>query len=238
MEVLREKLSSLSGGRVLDVGTGRGYFIHTLTECFKDYDEMIGVDNCSDEKLQPARENFKDDSKVKFISMDAESLDFEDESFDTVCISNTLHHLADSTKVLNEMVRVLKPGGMLIVNEMYKDNQTDAQLTHVYMHHWWGEIDTASGVVHKETYTKQEITDIIKPLGLTEIEIVDHSNLDEDCKSDDTLKEIEQIINNCIERSKPLPNADTLIAKGDELRKRLNEFGWHNATQAIIICKK
>lgn len=235
MQILKDKLSSISGGRVLDVGTGRGYFIYSLKECFKDYTEMIGIDSCSDEKLQPARDSFKEDSKVKFMSMDAENLSFEDNSFDTVCISNTIHHLSNIDRVLGEMKRVLKPGGLFIINEMYKDNQTEAQLTHVYMHHWWGAIDTASGVVHNETFDRQEIIDIVNKLQLRNIEAMDFSDLSSDPFDPETVKEIETSVDRCIERSKTLPTAEALIKTGETHREYFHKYGWHSATQAIII---
>ena len=46
--------------------------------------------------------------------MNAENLQFEDESFDTVCIPHSLHHLASINKVLAEMKRVLKKYGNFI----------------------------------------------------------------------------------------------------------------------------
>jgi len=56
--------------------------------------------------------------------MDAREMAFADASFYTVCISNSLHHMADLERVLAEMARVLRPKGRFIVAEMYCDGQT------------------------------------------------------------------------------------------------------------------
>ena len=58
-------------------------------------------------------------------------MDYPDETFEVVAISNTLHHIEHYDKVLAEMLRVLKPGGFFILNEMYRDGQDAAQQVHV-----------------------------------------------------------------------------------------------------------
>src|SRR5512141_3036012 len=118
MNIPQQALGTLSGGRVLDVATGRGNFISTLIENLRDYIEVVGIDTNAD-TLEAARENFTQDN-IRFAVLDAARLDFPDESFDTVCISNSLHHLADLPQVLAEMRRVLKSNGHFIVSEMYR----------------------------------------------------------------------------------------------------------------------
>ena len=49
----------------------------------------------------------------------AENLPFEDEIFDLILAQDTLHHFSDTDKALNEISRVLKPGGLFIVSEPY-----------------------------------------------------------------------------------------------------------------------
>ena len=89
---------------------------------------------------EPAfRKTFKDRKGIDFVKMDAQEMTFADASFDTVCIANSLHHVADLRRVLAEMARVLRPKGRFIVAEMYCDGQTDPQMTHVLLHHWWAQ---------------------------------------------------------------------------------------------------
>jgi ubiquinone/menaquinone biosynthesis C-methylase UbiE len=51
---------------------------------------------------------------VTFLEMDTECLKFEDDTFDAVCISYSLHHLENIDRVSAEMKRVLKPDGILL----------------------------------------------------------------------------------------------------------------------------
>lgn len=160
MDIRKSKLGHISGGKILDVGTGNGCFIETFTEMFKDYNEIIGIDS-SDKGFKAAKETFNQDN-IKFIQIDASKMDFANNSMDTVCISNTLHHLSNMENVLEEMLRVLKPGGIFIINEMFCDNQSKKQLAHVYIHHLFGKIDSLTGNYHANTFQRQEIIDAAK----------------------------------------------------------------------------
>ena len=91
MNSMKDILSEISGGHVLDVATGNGGFIHELISGLKHYDDILGID--IKEKAKSAFvESFKDDPKIHFRLMDAEKPEFPAASFDTVCISNSLHH--------------------------------------------------------------------------------------------------------------------------------------------------
>ena len=127
-------LGHLSGGRVLDIATGAGGFVQFLLDGLRDHGEIVGID-ANAERGEPFAAAFDGRPDVRFEQMDAHRLAFADGSFDTVCVSNSLHHFADPAPVLAEMLRVLRPGGHLVVNEMYRDGQSETQATHVLLHH-------------------------------------------------------------------------------------------------------
>jgi ubiquinone/menaquinone biosynthesis C-methylase UbiE len=177
---IADKLGTISAGRVLDVGTAQGGFIDTLIKTLKTYDSFIGIDYCpSDESkkgVESAKKRFEGKA-VRFLQMNAENLEFEDESFDTVCISHSLHHLADITKVMTEMKRVLKKGGNFMLQEAYSDGeQTEAQKADELEHEWEARIDSLLGITHNKTLTRQKIRDIAHGLKLTEIEVFDSTH--------------------------------------------------------------
>ena len=233
MTISRNILNQVSANRILDVATGGGNFIHFLLEGLQDYAEIIGVDN--NERAETAfTESFKENPKVKFQMMDAEHLDFDDSSFDLVCISNSLHHL-NPASILYEMKRVLRPNGYLLVSEMYCDNQTETQMTHVYLHHWWAAVDTINGVVHNETYTRQELLDLVSKLQLKDLKIFDISDLNEDPKNPDILKELEPVFERYIQRAEGNPE---LQVRGEELKARVKEIGFHGATTLVVLGRK
>jgi len=237
MDVLKRILSDYSGGRILDVAAGKGNFTRILIDSVKSYDNVIAVDNCDSKKLAEVQKSFATDN-VSFIQMNGESLEFENSFFDTVAISNSLHHMSRLDKVLGEMMRVLRPGGIFIINEMIQDNQTEQQLTHVLMHHWWAAIDTGLGICHKETYKKRDILDISSKLGLTILETIEYVEPVTDLKNPDEIKYMYKIIDDYCEKAKELPDHMNFKLQGDRLKKRLNDVGMASATQVIIIGKK
>jgi ubiquinone/menaquinone biosynthesis C-methylase UbiE len=178
MESGEEALSRISGGHVLEVATGSGGFVTFLMENLKDYTEITGID-CNELPLEAARKSHGQEN-IHFQRMDAAQMDFPDCHFDTISIANSLHHMSDMTGVLSEMMRVCKPGGYFITSEMYRDGQSETQLTHVGLHHWWAAVDTAEGITHSETFTRQEVVEIIQKTGLHELEYYDLSDLESD----------------------------------------------------------
>jgi SAM-dependent methyltransferase len=226
-----------SGGKVLDVATGGGDFISFLLEHLTDYDEIIGIDTDASRSAAFATA-FKDKPRIRFVVMDAAHMDFQDDSFDAVCISNSLHHMSDPMAVLNEMKRVLRPGGHLVISETYRDDQTETQMTHVLLHHWWAAIDAAQGIVHRETYTRQQIIDIANLLGLRNLAFHDLCDLTDDSKHPDTIKSASETIDRHIARTMGLENGEKLRRVGENLRRRVHEIGVHGSTALIVVGQK
>lgn len=229
----KEILGRISGGRVLDVATGSGGFVHFLLEGLQDYTEIIGVDN-NERAAAAFAEAFKGNPNIHFRRMDAAQLDFDDSSFDLVCISNSLHHL-DPESVLREMKRVLRPGGHLLVSEMYRDGQTETQMTHVLLHHWWAAVDMVNGIVHRETYRRRELVELANSLGLEYEAEFDLAELDENPKDPAILAELNPVFERYIQRAGEYPD---LQRRGEELRKQVAEIGFHSATTLMLIGRK
>jgi SAM-dependent methyltransferase len=237
METAELTIKAFCAGRILDVATGSGQFINYLIENLKDYSEIIGID--SSEKAAAAFiEAFKDKPNIHFNKMDAGHMDFADASFDTVCISNSLHHMAELQPVLEEMKRVLCSGGHFVANEMYKDNQTETQMTHVLLHHWLAAVDTAKGITHYQTYSRQQILDILAGLGLYKVVTEDVSNLNNDPKDPGIVKELTGTVDLYLKRIEGLSEEASLCERGLELRQRIKEIGFRSATSLLVIGEK
>jgi SAM-dependent methyltransferase len=209
---IRDTLTSISGRKVLDVATQSGDFISTLMITLKDYESFVGVD-ISKEKWNP--KTFENKS-VTFIEMNAENLEFDDNTFDMVTISHSLHHLAKINKVLAEMKRVLKPDGYFIIQEMFCDgNQTKAQVADILSHHWQAEVDTLLGISHNQTLTKKDLKEVVGNLGLKELKTLESSHPVKCLNCDDKL-----ICGN--PKSKEI--IDFTIKEIDEALDRLNKY--------------
>ena len=94
--------------RILDVGTGTGFLSLPLAELGH---EVVGVD-LAEGMLSVARKMAEERGLDLDLKIgDAESLDFDDESFDAVVSRWVLWTLPDPEKAISEWMRVLKPGG-------------------------------------------------------------------------------------------------------------------------------
>ena len=193
--------------------------------------EIVGIDNDPEAEARFA-DAFGDRPGVRYEQMDATALAFEDGWFDTVCVANSLHHFADPAAVLREMRRVCRPGGCVVVLEMFRDGQAGPQLTHVQLHHWWAAIDTLGGTVHRETFPRAEVMDLIAGLGLSDLRVDDLTDSDTDPLSRETAEELDPVIDRYIGFADGHPD---LQARGEELRRRLHEVGFLVATSVFAV---
>ncbi|MEK4387742.1 class I SAM-dependent methyltransferase [Solibacillus sp. FSL W7-1464] len=100
--------------RVLFVGVGTGADLELIN--YSDLD-IVAIDY-SPEMLENAKAKFIN-SDIKFIEMDAQDLTFENESFDYIVASLILSVVPDANKCFQEMTRVLKKGGKIIVFDKF-----------------------------------------------------------------------------------------------------------------------
>jgi ubiquinone/menaquinone biosynthesis C-methylase UbiE len=116
-------------GKFLDVGTGTGWIAIGVAKNTSGI-EVTGVD-LSDAMISVAgRNSLKTgvDQKVRLVMGDAKGLAFEDGTFDAVFCHNMLHHLPEPEKLLNEMVRVAKPDGAVIVRDLVRHSRFVAEM--------------------------------------------------------------------------------------------------------------
>ncbi len=232
MQQLIELLKGHDGGDILDIATGRGGFVPFLKETFPKFKSITGIDNNA-EHIEKAKKAFDD---CRFRCMSAYNIVFDDNSFDTTTISNSLHHLENVEKSLQEMVRVTRPGGVILISEMLKDTENPLQLSHVLVHHWWAEVDRLEGIVHKETFAREYIESEIGKLGLRKVDILIE---DESEDSDRQTKErFVEIINDYIKKAHMVSSGNGLVDRGHELIDRINTIGLAGAPQLIAVCKK
>lgn len=97
--------------KVLDIGCGPGFFSILMAQCGH---QVIGVDY-SDEMVAHARQNAATmHQNIEFRRMDAQNLEFPDESFDLVISRNVMWCLEQPERAYREWLRVLRHGGRIV----------------------------------------------------------------------------------------------------------------------------
>ncbi|MGV8905191.1 MAG: class I SAM-dependent methyltransferase [Acetobacterium sp.] len=97
--------------KVLDIGTGPGFFAITMASCGYDVTAVDYTDAMLDRAKKNAGSYYND---IKFIQMDAQSLDFEDHTFDLIITRNLTWNLEKPDQAYREWHRVLAPGGRIL----------------------------------------------------------------------------------------------------------------------------
>ncbi|MBQ6441092.1 MAG: class I SAM-dependent methyltransferase [Lachnospiraceae bacterium] len=98
--------------RVLDIGTGPGFFSILLSQA----GYFPHAADCTEEMLKEARKNAGIyEERITFGQMNADALQYEDETFDIVVNRNLTWNLQNPCRCYEEWKRVLKPEGKLIV---------------------------------------------------------------------------------------------------------------------------
>ena len=101
--------------KILDIGTGPGFFPMILSEA----GYTVAAVDYTEEMLEKAKENLRKYTKyglerVTLQRMDAQNLEFADETFDVVISRNLTWNLEKPEQAYQEWMRVLKPGGVLL----------------------------------------------------------------------------------------------------------------------------
>ena len=109
--------------RLLDVGCGTGNLLMALADDVQA-EQLIGLDY-SREMVRLVEEKVAGsphESRLSVAQGDAEHLPFEDGSLDVITCCNSFHHYPHQSAVMRGFHRVLRPGGMLVLIDGFRDN--------------------------------------------------------------------------------------------------------------------
>lgn len=156
------------GAHVLSVGCGPGVILRAVT----DLDSSIratGID-VSEGRLQQAIEKNRDNPRAQFVCGDAQSMEFQSNSFDLVYCRMLLQYLKDKEQAVSEMARVCKPGGTALLQDL------DGQLLWHYpespsVQRTLERVVAALGATGFDPFVGRKLFWLAQNAGLTNIEV-------------------------------------------------------------------
>lgn len=155
---LLDELEITGDERILDIGCGRGAVLLLAAQRLTT-GQAVGVDlwrrsDQSGNSVEAARHNALAEGvadRVEFCTTDMSSLPFDDNSFDLVVSSLAIHNIKGRTgrdKAIDEAVRVLRPGGRLMIADIWTIRRCRERLVKIGLvdvvsrnlgwRFWWG----------------------------------------------------------------------------------------------------
>ncbi|MGI6368380.1 MAG: class I SAM-dependent methyltransferase [Anaerolineae bacterium] len=150
-ELVLQLARPVAGERALDVGTGTGHYAHRLATLGL----TVSALDASAEMLAVAQSK---PGEIDWRLADAHQLPFPENSFDLVVSVTALEFLKDPAAAIADMLRVLRPGGRLVLGTLNARGP-------------WGEMyremgrDPASPFFHARLLTSEELVALLAPYG-------------------------------------------------------------------------
>ena len=175
-EALAERLGSVlalrGGERVLDVGCGAGALAYAVAPVAR---EVVAVDSDAS-MVEVARANAPANVRVELA--DGERLPFDDGEFDVAATLRTLHHTLHPGRLVAELVRVTKPGGIVfVVDQLAPVDEEEARALN--------EFERARDASTSRVLPEHDLRELFAQLELNVVRVeVDHEPRDLDAYLD------------------------------------------------------
>lgn len=157
LEVIFDLIGDVEGHQLLDVGAGDGTY---SIEAARRGAVVTAVDVSPAMCLAAEQRAASHEVTLRSVAGDAQNLPFDDDTFDIVLAVTTLCLVPDRRKAIEEMARVLAPGGRLILGELGRWSTWAAWRR---IRGWWGNETWRSAHFH----SRRQLATLVGDAGLT-----------------------------------------------------------------------
>lgn len=154
--------------KIIDLGCGDGFYLYLLNNLYPELN-LTGFDH-DQIVLKNARKNIKT-NRIKLIKGNISKMPFKKNSFQKAIITEVLEHIDDDKQALDEIYRILKPGGVLVLTVPsysfpFLWDPVNWILQNIFNTHICG-IGFFAGIWarHKRLYKKFDIEELIREAG-------------------------------------------------------------------------
>jgi SAM-dependent methyltransferase len=217
-------LDGASFGTGLDLASGRGAFQQRLA-ALGEARAWLRLDADGTQLGAP-------EEGACSVAARAERVPLRDGALDTVGISYSLHHLARPGRALREALRLLRPGGRLILAEPLADGLTFRQSLHRDLHHLSARLDRSLGRCHNPTLRRRDLLRLLDslPLRWRHLAWRPPETEPDDPALSPVLETLERLDAELSRRRQPL-----LRARLGELARTIRARGYGSQTQFLAV---
>jgi ubiquinone/menaquinone biosynthesis C-methylase UbiE len=131
---LKSVLELLPGGIILEVGCGRGAGAQLIREHFRP--ARLHAQDLDERMIRKAKRYLSPEARQEMLLFvgDTAQLPYRHAVMDAVFCFGVLHHIPDWQSALGELARVLKPGGVLYLEEIYPAVYLNPLTRHLLLH--------------------------------------------------------------------------------------------------------
>lgn len=229
---LTRHISKHSLGHYLEFGCGEGGFLQYVLDLNSTAESITAID-INAQVVAQARKLLTE-YPIHFKVETDLPLSIESDLFDTITMTNTLHHLEHKAKVLTELQRVLKSTGQIIITEMISNDLSPAEQSYCRFHALRAEIDVLGGQYHDKTYTSEQILALLVNSGLK----VRETEILRCTKSPDLepseREEVFDAIDDLIESQRQRPEYPTIKSTAETIKAQILSHGMIKPRQIFI----
>lgn len=162
LKIFKETLATLKKyipeGKLLDIGTGTGVFLSLASTRY----------NATGIELGKAAREFAQAQGLNVLEASIDQLPFSDQTFDVVTLIDVLEHLSDPFRAIQEIERVLKPGGVLYIKVPNYKAQAAKQNTLQFLR--LSKAGIMSDYVHINHFCSPSLAKFVSRLGFSVME--------------------------------------------------------------------
>ncbi len=236
MKELEAFFSERHLGDYLDVACGEGEFTERLLAAASGYRSAEGIDQ-DPESIATAESDLSAGYEgLRFQIGDAAMIDAADNAYDTASISNALHHVESPEEVVAELWRVLRPGGLLVVNEMIQNDMNPKQQIARDLHHLKARIDRLKCLRHDETYHLDSLEELL--IGATGTLVLLATTETPEPDDEEQLSRRVEFLESYAELAEDHPEYAAVRKEALRLKHRLRSVGFQPQPQRIYVLSR
>jgi len=123
IETMKKFLSPKKGERILEIGSGSGFFSKHISDMIGDKGRLIASDPSSDQLEGVKKLKRKNIDIIQFVQFGSEKVNLEKDKVDAIWSFGAMHHMLQKSKSFANMKRILKKNGRIVICDVFSNSK-------------------------------------------------------------------------------------------------------------------